>query len=47
MGRNGPECNDAIIEGIAYLEMIVDDENKWGSFLQGSIVYLCSVVFFL
>ena len=34
MGRDGPECNEAITEGIAALEMMVDDTAEWGN-LQG------------
>ena len=30
MERDGPECNDAITEGIAALEMMVDDSIQWG-----------------
>ena len=30
MGRDGPECNDAITEGIAALEILVDDTDEWG-----------------
>jgi len=40
MGRDGPECNDAITEGIAALEMMVDDASVWGK-LQESFE-LCS-----
>ena len=29
MGRDGPECNDAITEGIAALEILVDDTAEW------------------
>ena len=36
MGRDGPECNDAITEGIAALEMLVDDASEWGN-LQGKV----------
>ena len=36
MGRDGPECNDAITEGIAALEMMVDDASVWGK-LQGKV----------
>merc|ERR1711860_140146 len=34
MGRDGPECNDAITEGIYVLESMVDDISQWGE-LQG------------
>ena len=34
IGRDGPECNDALTEGIAALELLVDDTNEWGG-LQG------------
>ena len=34
MGRDGPKCNAAITEGIATLEMLVDDKKEWGG-LQG------------
>jgi len=30
IGRDGPECNDALTEGIAALELLVDDTNEWG-----------------
>ena len=39
MGRDGPECNDAITEGIAALEILVDDTAEWGK-LQGK---LCTI----
>ena len=34
MGRDGPQCNEALTEGIASLELLVDDTNEWGG-LQG------------
>ena len=34
IGRNGPKCNEALSEGIAALELLVDDTNEWGG-LQG------------
>ena len=34
IGRNGPKCNEALSEGIAALELQVDDTNEWGG-LQG------------
>ena len=34
IGRNGPKCNEALSEGIAVLELLVDDTNEWGG-LQG------------
>ena len=29
MGRDGPECNLAVTEGLAALEMLIDDTNEW------------------
>ena len=34
IGRDGLACNDALTEGIASLELLVDDANEWEG-LQG------------
>ena len=38
MGRDGPECNLAITEGIADIEKMLDDPTKWDG-LEGTFLY--------
>ena len=39
MGRDGPECNLAITQGIVDLEMLLDDQTEWAG-LQGTSLYI-------